>query len=356
MKTKYLKKTFVFFWMILYFSFFIFPNNNNLLKMTPIYKSIIRRSKIAHGKTRLSGYVLNHEGNPLKNAFVTASSEDRTRIFKTKSNEKGEWILEGLGVGWFQIDVNLKDYYAYKRFIALSHYYPRINRLEIFLKKPIKEEIMEQYKQNGQLPDVAIIILEEKLLNGEKLFIAGKYDKALLAYNYVLDIAPEIYSIIYRIADCYRMKGEEKRAIELYKKAIEMAIDRDDTISSAKALGVIGSIFQEKNNMKKAIVYFKRSLDMNQKDEILAYNVAEFNFQLNHMKPDIAIKYYKMAIKIKPSWGLPYKKLAYVYLNKDDRGNAVKTFKKFLKIEPNSIYKKSINKIINPKKLRRRRR
>jgi lipoprotein NlpI len=49
---------------------------------------------------------------------------------------------------------------------------------------------------------------------------------------------------------------------------------------------------------------------------------------------DEALKYFDLAVKIRPDWPDPYLKLGYVYLNKADMAKAIEKFEKFLTLEP----------------------
>jgi tetratricopeptide (TPR) repeat protein len=67
-------------------------------------------------------------------------------------------------------------------------------------------------------------------------------------------------------------------------------------------------------------------------DENLPYNVAEIYFSNSQI--DEAIRYFEMAIQIKPDWPDPYFRVAYAYLNKGDTAKAAENLEKFIKLEP----------------------
>ncbi len=289
------------------------------LLATLLIVSFAYPQKFGRGKGRIRGYVIDEAGEPLEGASLVLTHEDKVTVFKTKSDKKGKWGFIGLGSGEFTIVTTLEGYIESTKLIAVRQL-SRNPSIQIILKKPEKM--------------VAKDNLGPKLKEAEKLYKEKKYDDALVIYKEVLEKAPEVYQMVFKIADCLSGKGEIKKAVAMYEKGIKTAVEKKDITSAAQALGIIGGMFLKKNDLKTAGVYFKRSIEMNPKDEILAYNVAEINF--NNMKTDEAIKYYEMAIKIKPTWGPPYKQNGYAYLNKGDMKNAVKMFKKFLEIDPNS--------------------
>ena len=278
-----------------------------------------RSNKFARGNARVHGVVLDEAGNPLEGALVVFTHEDRVTKFEKKSDKKGKWVHLSLGDGEFSIVVTLKGYTPYNTLMKVS----QINRnpkVKVIMKKMAERVVQED--------------LKPKLEAAEKLYKEKKYDEAMKIYNHILVKAPKLYQLIFKIADCINGKGDIKKAVETYEKGIKMAVEKKDVASAAQAIGLIGGMYLKKNDLKSASVYFKRSVEMNPKDEILAYNVAEINF--NNMKTDEAIKYYQMAINIKPTWGPPYKQIGYAYLNKGDMKKSVEMFKKFLEIDPNS--------------------
>jgi len=177
-----------------------------------------------------------------------------------------------------------------------------------------------------------------------ELYKEKKFDEAL---EYFTDFAKKnsaYYQINLFIGDCLKEKNEHSKAIEKYILLNELSNKKDDKIFEAKGLARIGEIYILKNDLDKAQHYFKSSISMNPKDEILAYNVGEIYFGNNNS--DGAIKYYRIASEIKPGWAVPYVKLGYAYLNKGDIKNAVDSFKKFLEIDNSSPEAETIKEII----------
>ena len=155
-------------------------------------------------------------------------------------------------------------------------------------------------------------------------------------YQEFLDKNPSAYQVMLNIGDCYREKGDYDKAVESYNKLIDHA--KTDTAMGktigAKGLAAIGLCYLKQSKIAESQDYFKRSIEMAPQDENLPYNVAEIYF--SNQQIDDAIRYYEMAIQIKPDWPDPYLRLAYAYLNKGDMAKAAENLEKFLKLEPDS--------------------
>jgi tetratricopeptide (TPR) repeat protein len=297
-------------------------------------------AQAGQGRGRLSGTVVDQTGKAVANATVSLEFENSGKKMDTISNQKGEWAMIGLGTGRANIMAIADGYLPATLQVAVS----QLNRnpqITIVL-------IIDVEKKARLKDDLAVGLLEQ----GNNLFNERKYQEALAVFNQFSVDNPSIYHIYLNIGDCYREMQDNKNAILQYEIAIEKAKLASDTIIQAKAQASIGETYLRQNDLKTSQEYFKKSLELNPKDELLAYNVAEIYF--NNQKVDDAITFYVLATQIKPEWGTPYLKLGYAYLNKADYGKAVESFGKFLQIEPNSdqapVAKAVIDSLKNIKK------
>ena len=285
----------------------------SVLLLNPLY------AQKSRGKGRLKGKVLDEAENPIENAKVVLLFEDEITKFETTTDKKGIWSVIALGTGKFRVTASADGYIPTNTLVfvrQLSKNPPVILKLKAMDKAVVSEDLVEFLKE------------------GNKLFKEKKYDESIAAFQKVIEKAPEVYQINYKIGDCYREKGDLDKAIEIYEEVIKKAEEKKDIATTAKALATIGGIYLVKQELGKAQSYFKRSIEKNPEDEIVAYNVGEINLNSNNM--DDAITYFKMASKIKPTWNVPFLKLGYAYLNKGDFATAVKMFNKVIELDPDS--------------------
>ena len=277
----------------------------------------ITAQRFSRGKARLNGDVVDEEGNPVAGVKVELVFEDEITKFTTETDEKGNWAVIGLGTGQFRITATMEGYIPSFQMVTVSQL-NRNPKVHHTLKVAVQAMMHESF----------LGFLEA----GNKNFKDRKFAEAIAEYQKILDKHPEMHTILFKVGDCYREMGEMEKANEIYNTVIGIAIEKKDNSVHAQALGNLGAISVQNQDFDKANEYFQRAIALDPKDEILAYNVAEINFNGNHV--DLAIKYYKMASEIKPEWSVPYQKLGYSYLNKGDFASAVASFKKFLELEP----------------------
>jgi len=174
----------------------------------------------------------------------------------------------------------------------------------------------------------------QTLEEGNAFFKDGKYDTALMMYEEFLAKNPGAYQVLLNIGDCYREKGEYETAIQKYNLLVEQAA-ADPVMGKtigAKGLAAIGLCYLKQDKLAESQEYFKKSIEMAPQDENLPYNVAEIYF--SNQQIDDAIRYFEMAIQIKPDWADPYLRVAFAYLNKGDNVKAAENLEKFIKLEP----------------------
>lgn len=285
----------------------------SVLLLNPLY------AQKSRGKGRLKGTVLDEAENPIKNAKVVLLFEDEITKFETTTDKKGIWSVIALGTGKFRVTATADGYVPANTLVfvrQLSKNPLVVLKLKAMDKAVVSEDLVEFLKK------------------GNELYKEKKYDEAITTFQKVIEKAPDVYQISYKIGDCYREKGDLHKAIEIYEEVIKKAKEKKDISTAAKALGAIGGIYLNKQELEKAQSYFKQSIEMNPEDEILAYNVGEINLNSNNI--DAAITYFKMASKIKPTWNVPYLKLGYAYLNKGDFPTAIEMFNKVVELDPDS--------------------
>ncbi|MBN2344956.1 MAG: tetratricopeptide repeat protein [Candidatus Aminicenantes bacterium] len=281
-------------------------------------------AQAGRGKARLSGTVVDENGQPVEAAEVKIEFEKGGLVDKTTTNAKGEFYFLGLGTGQVIVTASAEG------FLDASTN-ARISQLADGARNFVSLVLKEDKERKIRLKDAAAL---EELEKGNQLFGERKFDEALQVFQEFAVNNPNVYQIHFNIGDTYREKGEFAKANEQYLAAQAKAKEKADVVLQARALASLGEVCLRQEKYKEAQEYFTQSIALNPKDEILAYNVAEIFFGRN--QTDKAIEYYQLATKIKPEWSEPYLKMGYAYLNKGDMKKAVEQLNEFLKRDPES--------------------
>ena len=283
----------------------------------------IALGQAGRGVGRLGGSVHDSDDKPIVGAKVTlVFNQPGGTTFEATTDKKGNWAVNGVGTGTWVVTASAKGFLP----VTVSSYVRQLDK-----NPKIAMKLAKQAANSGVVQDETTFqILEE----GNAFFKDGKYDTALTLYEEFLAKNPGAYQILLNIGDCYREKGEYDKAVEKYNQLIEQAV-ADSAMGKtmgAKGLAAIGLCFLKQDKLAEAQEYFKKSIEMAPLDENLPYNVAEIYF--SNQQIDEAIRYFDIAIQIKPEWPDPYLRIAYAHLNKGDSAKAIENLEKFIKLEP----------------------
>jgi tetratricopeptide (TPR) repeat protein len=280
-------------------------------------------AQAGRGVARMGGSVVDKDGKPVVGAKITALFDSPGgSTFEATTDKKGDWGIMGVGTGSWVITASAPGFLPVSTGAQIS---------QLSKNPKIVLKLEKQAAGSGIVQDEATF---QTLEEGNAFFKDGKYDTALMMYEEFLAKNPGAYQVLLNIGDCYREKGEYETAIQKYNLLIEQAA-ADTAMGKtigAKGLAAIGLCYLKQDKLAESQEYFKKSIEMAPQDENLPYNVAEIYF--SNQQIDDAIRYFEMAIQIKPDWADPYLRVAFAYLNKGDNVKAAENLEKFIKLEP----------------------
>jgi tetratricopeptide (TPR) repeat protein len=137
---------------------------------------------------------------------------------------------------------------------------------------------------------------------------------------------PKNYYVRLLLGSAYRAKEDVNKAMDTYKKAIE--------INPFVADGYVGlaTTYFATENIGEAIKYLKKAIELNPEHIPAYYNLGfmyEFNGQNNE-----AIASYKKTIELKPDFKEVYINLGDLYLEMGEKDNAIKVYQSLIDMDP----------------------
>ncbi|MBS3819966.1 tetratricopeptide repeat protein [bacterium] len=289
------------------------------------------------GKGRISGTVVDGEGNPLEDVLIVVESVNYDTKLTGRTDENGHFAVAGMGTGMWQITASKQGYTS-------SSVKKRIKQLE--RNPPIDFTLQKVSGFGSFLEDKESMELFDK---GNEFIQKKQYDEALEIFDKFKEKYPKVYQVHLNIGTCYLKKGDIDKAEEEFNYVLDKILEsqgdyKEEKATSFRAFIGLGKIYIKKGDFNQAQEYFAQALEISPEDEISAYNVGEVYF--SNQKIDQAIKYFKMAIQIKKDWPKPYRKLGYAYLNKGEYDKALEYFRKFLEMAPDSPQAPQVKNII----------
>ena len=137
---------------------------------------------------------------------------------------------------------------------------------------------------------------------------------------------PQNYYAHFVLGSAYPIRDEGGKAIETYKKAIEI------NPNLADAYVGVGTIYLDDEQIDEAIEYFKRAVEANPTYVVAYLNLGsayEYNDQI-----DEAIASYEKTVEIDPKIVRAYISLGALYMGKGNRDKAIKAYQKVIELDP----------------------
>jgi tetratricopeptide (TPR) repeat protein len=288
------------------------------------------------GKGRITGTVLDEQGNPIEGVLIVLENVYNTKL-DGSSDKRGHFAIFGMGTGVWTLTAT-KDGYA-----------PTTQQINVrqLRRNPPVEIIMK--KLTGTVAFLSDDAAMDMFNQADVLMKEEKYDEALDVYLMMLEKHPDIYQTHLNIGHCYLKQGHLDKAeaefVLVLEKIKEVHGDlRTDKITALGALSSLGSLYLQKGDFQKAQDYFTQSLELSPEDPAAAYNVGEIFF--SNQRIDEAIKYFELSIQIDKSWPAPYLKLGYVYLNNAEYDKSIDSFNKFLQLDPDNPEVPNVRRMI----------
>jgi tetratricopeptide (TPR) repeat protein len=286
----------------------------------------------AKGRGRLKGTVTDENGKPIPDVTVKFSMARLETSFEVKSNDKGEWVANGVTGGNWNIDV-MKEGYETKAIsyqIQQTGYNKPVN---LSLKRMAGAPAPSTGAPSGQpgeqgKPQQAADPSKQLIMEGSALADKKDYAGAIAKYEEAMKLKPELHALYGEIGNLYIAQGQPDKALEAYKKLLE----KDPTNVDAR-LAAVGIILEKKNveDAKKMM----ESLDLKTVTNANAlYNVGVGFY--NSQEVQEAIKYWEKAVALDPKLADAYLQLGFAYMSVKDNNKAREMFQKVIELDPNS--------------------
>ena len=312
-------------------------NLGSLLFFLFIAMVIINLAQEHMGKGRITGTVIDEEGNPLESVLIIVESLEYTTKIQGYSNKKGHFAVAGMGTGNWRIIASKEGY---------SKASLDMNVRQLRKNPPVKFTLKKTTGVAAFMPDEKLFKMFDK---GNLLIKEEKYDEALEIFEELLEKYPKIYHIHLNIGTCCLTKGDLDKAEAEFKFVLDKIMEtlgdyKQDSQTSLTAFKGLGEVYIREADFEMAKECFTKALEISPEDEVNAYNVGEIFF--SNQKIEEAIEYFELAIRIKKDWSSPFMKLGYVYLNKGDFNKSLDYFNKFLEMDPENPEVPQVKNII----------
>jgi tetratricopeptide (TPR) repeat protein len=273
----------------------------------------------SRGSGRLSGKITDEAGKGIAGVEVRAQKIGETQVITAQTNDKGEWALNGLAGGQWNLDFVKAGLETIQRTTTIQER-ARMPALNLTMTK---EEIKE---------DPGVVATRE-LQRAETLLQAGKFADARAIYADLIAKHPEVFQLHINMGRAYAMESNNEKAAEHFKQAlvgVRAALEKDPQNEDTKT--ILAFLLQNIGDSAEAAKVLS-SMDVTKaKDPTLFINAAIHYINANDAPQAIAMLDKLVAHFPGEAVLVYYRGRAYLAASKWDEARA--DFEKFVAANP----------------------
>jgi len=264
------------------------------------------------GAGRLSGTITDDSGKPLDGAVVKAQMAGSGGSTEVKTNKKGEWALNGISGGQWNLDFQKDGYETSKITATVQEHSPN---------PPVTTKL----KKAAADPNVT---LQADLKKASDLMAQQKPAEARAIYEGILQQHPDATQLEPYIARTYYAEHQLDPAIEHLRKAIA------DDPNNVEVKLLLANVLAEKGDADESKALVASIDDSKITDPTVMLNIGIG--LLNQKKPQDALTWFDKSVTRFPqnADGYYYRGITNLQLAKNDAAKADLT--KFLELAPNA--------------------
>lgn len=229
----------------------------------------------SRGTGRLAGKISDPAGAPIANVRVTAAKAgEKTVVFESRTNKKGEWAIGGMAGGQWNLDFTTEGFEPKSITIGVSEF-GRIPPIE-FAMTPI-QVIVD--------PNVEI---KAELIRAAAIMQAGRFAEARQVYESLLTKYPEAHQLHPLLARTYAGDNQPEKAIE----HLRIAMAKDPANVEVQLL--LGNMLIERGQEDEGRTILA-AVDMTRVKDPVAIINSGISL-LNQGKPEEAIPFFDKII------------------------------------------------------------
>lgn len=266
----------------------------------------------SRGSGRLSGKIVGADGKPIEGVEVRAQKVGESQILTAKTNDKGQWALNGLAGGEWNLDFVKEGLGTVQK----------VTRVQEGAPTPALNLTMTKAEPKAD-PNAE---LQKEAARAEEMLKAGQNAEARKVYEALLAKYPDVYQLNNLIARTYLAEGNNAKAIEHAR----ISFEKDPNSLETK---VLLAFALQANGDKQESAKILNSIDVTSvKDPLLFINMA-----INQINEGRAAEATELLTKLVAAFPnepvvLYYRGLAYLRQQKMDEAKA--DFEKFVAANP----------------------
>ncbi len=273
----------------------------------------------------IRGEVVDDDGQAVAGVEILVESEGGvTRRRKTKTNDKGNFTMAGLGSGMYTVTFHKEGFEA----ANIQGVYVPIGEAA-----RLGEVVLPRLPEDWVDPDAQKHFDEAVALTNK-----GDYQAAIESFETVLELAPGHEEIHYNLAFAYEKVGNTEKTIEHYEKALEL---RPDYYEANLAMG---DIYINRQDWSQAGEYLKKAVEARPDEVVAQYNYGAVTMNLGEMAAAQAA--FEKVLELDPSRAFAHYQVGMILVSQTKNEEAIEHLEKYLELDPEGARAQTVRGIL----------
>jgi tetratricopeptide (TPR) repeat protein len=184
-------------------------------------------------------------------------------------------------------------------------------------------------KYDAKRPAIVLAALIVMIFSVLTHIQAGRWKSDKTLYEHCLAVTEGNFVVLDNLGCYYQNEGETEKAVECYKKAIEI-----NPYLTVSYMGM-GRILRARGDIAGALAQYEQALKFDPNDGDAHNNIADIDAAAGRLGP--ALKHYLMAVKVKPDSSSINYYIAGILVRLGRAGEAVGYYRRALEIQPDMV-------------------
>ncbi len=275
--------------------------------------SLCLTSSWAQYQGRISGKVVDADGNPLEKAEVAiVSQRTASARYDLRTDKQGRFLQIGLMPGYYLLTAKKAGFAPGSKEVKVG--VAGEETVEVVLK-PMEAALEKTISE-----------ADRQFLRANKLYAGGKFAEAAEAYEEAVRLDPSNWGYKLNLGLSYKKAGRTDEALAAFRSAAEL---NPESYSANKETGetlAMSGLFAE------AKPYYEKAVALSPDDPDAHYNLGACLISTGD--PEGALTHFQKAVELKPDYAEAYYQSGTIFIGQNKTAEARAALEKFLEVAP----------------------
>lgn len=262
---------------------------------------------------KISGQVVDKDGNPVERAEVAVVSQKTTTLrYDLKTDKDGRFVQIGVMPGYFMLTVKKSGFAPGSK--------------EIHVGVAGEEAVEITLVSVESAVEKSLSAADRAFLNGNKLYAEQKFEEAAAAYAEAIGLAPANWGYNLNLGLSLKKAGKPEEALAAFRKAVEI---NPESYSANKETG---EALAKAGQFAEAKPFYEKAAALSPDDADAQYNLGVC--LVNVGDSAAALPCFEKAVALNPDFADAYYQMATIQISQNKVPEAKASLERFLALAP----------------------